>query len=98
MKLVHITSDNLPDIDVAVKECVNQGQWLLFKASSQELAQYHAAYFLKADSAVFALTESGSVVEQVAQALQPPNIEELVYFSDLPRPASLSNSPAAIYA
>ena len=98
MKLIHISSSVLPEIDDAVKECVNRGQWLLFRSPARELAQHNAAYFLRIDSTFFALTESGGVVEQMACVDQPPQIEELIYFSDLPQPASLSNSPTALYA
>lgn len=32
MKLHDILSSELPDIDDSVKECVNLGEWLLFKS------------------------------------------------------------------
>lgn len=98
MKLVQILSSRLPEIDDAVKECVNQGQWLLFKAPVSELRAHQAAFFLHVDSVVFALSESGKVMEQVAEGAQIPQIEELFYFSDLPQPKSLSNTSSALYA
>ncbi|WP_126623672.1 hypothetical protein [Bordetella hinzii] len=97
MKLVQILSSRLPEIDDAVKECVNQGQWLLFKAPVGEFGACRAAYFLQANSVVFALNELGGVMEQVAEDVQTPQIEELFYFSDLPQPTSLSNTSSILH-
>lgn len=98
MRLIQILSSRLPEIDDAVKECVNQGQWLLFKAPVGEFGMYRAAYFLHVNSVVYALDESGRVVERVAEGVQTPQIEELFYFSDLPQPTSLSNTSSVLYA
>ena len=98
MRLVQILSSKLPEIDAAVKECVNQGQWLLFRAEAAEFGVEDAAYFLQANSVVFALSESGRVMEQVAHGHHVPQIRELLYFSDLPQPTSLSNTSNPVYA
>lgn len=98
MKLVEIHSTKLPEIDASVKECVNQGQWLLFRADANALGVQKAAYFLKANSAVFALDEVGTIVEQVAAGAALPEIREVVYFSDIPQAESLSNAPVSAYA
>jgi len=98
MKLVQILSSVLPEIDDVVKECVNQGQWLLFKAHDGEFGAHRAAFYLRASSVVFALNESGKVMAQIEDGVQTPQIEELFYFSDLPQPHSLSNTSSALYA
>lgn len=98
MKLVQILSSRLPEIDDAVKECVNQGQWLLFKSHVNEMRAHQAAFFLHVDSVVFALDASGGVMERIAEGEQMPQIEELFYFSDLPQPTSLSNTSTTLHA
>lgn len=91
MKSNNILSADLPEIDESVKECVNQGQWLLFKSRTQVGAD--AAFFLKAGSAVFGLNARGTVLEQIEKTQDGLEIDELFYFSDLPKPDSLSNAP-----
>jgi len=91
MKTIDIMSQQLPDIDGSVKECVNSGQWLLFRSLSE---QHHSAYLLKAGSEIFALDNSGKIIEKLNATVSGIKIDELFYFSDLPRPASLSNLAA----
>jgi len=92
MRLNEILSRELPGIDEFIKECVNEGQWLLFKSDSIESAQHAASYYLKAGDHVYALAGDGRVVEELDTLVEDFKIDELYYFSDLPRPQSLSNS------
>jgi hypothetical protein len=90
MKLNDIRSADLPEIDDSIKECVNLGQWLLFRCEGK--AHARAAFYLKTGSRVFELNDRGKVLQQVNQSNEELEIDEVYYFSDLPRPRSLSNS------
>lgn len=92
MRLNNILSRDLPGIDDFIKECVNEGQWLLFKSDSIEGAQHAASFYLKAGDNFYALAGDGSVVGELTVLSDNFKIDELYYFSDLPRPQSLSNS------
>jgi len=91
MKLNDILSEELPEIDKSVKECVNLGQWLLFKAGGHD----EVAFYLKTSSSIFELSNSGKILQKVNHGEDNLEIDELFYFSDLPRPSSLSNSTIA---
>ncbi|MFG0456727.1 hypothetical protein [Shewanella mangrovisoli] len=86
MKFSNIHSNQLPNIDRHVKECINSGQWFLFKPQNKNT---EASYFLKVGNEVYGLDESGNML--LALQSQELTMEELFYFDDVPRPASLSN-------
>lgn len=90
MKLIAILSDQLPEIADSVKECVNQGEWLLFRGPS-EGPEDRDGLFLKIGQDLFELDDVGHVVAERVHARQAPTIDTVYYFSDLPRPHSLSN-------
>ncbi|UYK05167.1 hypothetical protein [Yersinia enterocolitica] len=90
MKFISIQSEALPEITTLVKECVNLGQWLLFKAHSED-GRVH--FYLKTDKEIYALSQSGKVLNSTP--VNNIEMHELYYFSDLPRPVSLSNAFAA---
>ncbi|MBR8278409.1 hypothetical protein KDX15_31655 [Burkholderia cenocepacia] len=92
MKLHDILSERLPEIDDSVKECVNQGQWLLFKADASASGHREAAFYLKTGSGVFELSDSGKVIQEVEGGASKLEIDELFYFSDIRKPISLSNT------
>ncbi len=91
MKLNHILSNELPEIDQSIKECVNLGQWLLFKSDTIENADADVAFYLKAGPSVFELDVRGQVLKTLETADLSLHIDELFYFSDIPQPCSLSN-------
>ncbi|HEY4318009.1 MAG TPA: hypothetical protein VGN04_10435 [Herbaspirillum sp.] len=90
MKLHEILAAELPDIDDSVKECVNMGEWLLFKTEVHK-AGSEAAYYLKTSTGVFELSDRGEVLQEVAASGDSLEIDELFYFSDVRKPDSLSN-------
>lgn len=90
MKLHDIDSSQLPEIADSVKECINMGEWLLFKTESPDRAG-EAAFFLKTPTSVFKLSDSGRVLQEVNGAFDRLEIDELFYFSDFCKPVSLSN-------
>lgn len=93
MKFSHMRSDELPEIDVSVKECVNAGQWFLFKANADD---QNVCFFLKVHNDVFALGEHGEILNSYSNQ-NDVNMNEIIYFEDLPKPVSLSNQFASIY-
>lgn len=92
MKLHDILSARLPEIDDSVKECVNLGQWLLFKTDASTDGHREVAFYLKTGSGVFELSDSGRVLQEVDDGVEKLEIEELFYFSDVRKPTSLSNT------
>lgn len=93
MKFSHMRSEDLPEIDVSVKECVNAGQWFLFKANADE---QNVCFFLKVHNDVFALGAHGEILNSIPNQ-EDMKMNEIVYFEDLPKPASLSNQFAHTY-
>ncbi|WP_175850314.1 hypothetical protein [Burkholderia cepacia] len=92
MKLHDILSARLPEMDDSVKECVNQGQWLLFKTDAPSSDHHEVALYLKTGSGVFELSDSGKVIQEVEGGAGNLEIDELFYFSDVRKPISLSNT------
>ncbi|WP_250476215.1 hypothetical protein [Caballeronia sp. INML1] len=90
MKLHDIQSDRLPEIDDSVKECVNLGEWLLFKTDASVDGR-GVAFYLKTATSVFELSDSGKVLHEVDDGAEKLEIDELFYFSDVRKPTSLSN-------
>ncbi|VVE14542.1 hypothetical protein PPN31114_02828 [Pandoraea pneumonica] len=90
MKLHDIESSRLPEIADSVKECVNLGEWLLFKVESSMDGQ-EASFYLKTATSVFELSDSGRVLHEVKDGVEKLEIDELFYFSDIRKPISLSN-------
>ncbi|MCA8290784.1 hypothetical protein [Burkholderia vietnamiensis] len=90
MKLHDIESSRLPEIADSVKECVNLGEWLLFKTEAPEGGQ-ETAFYLKTATSVFELSDSGKVLHEVRDGAEKLEIDELFYFSDIRKPISLSN-------
>lgn len=89
MKLRDILSERLPEIDDTVKECVNLGEWLLFKTVH---GHRNAAFYLKTSSTIFELSDRGRVLHEVEGGADKLEIDEMYYFSDVRMPGSLSNS------
>lgn len=88
MKFTGLKSSALPDTSDSVKQCVNLGQWMLFKSSSSDVG---ICFFLKTGKEIFALNERGKIL---ASTPLRANLEmiEIFYFSDIPKPGSLSNA------
>ncbi len=89
MRAINILSSDLPEISRFTKECINHGQALLFKASKEDVKD---TYFILKDGADFyALGDKGQVVSMYRPLKQDMVIDEIVYFSDIDKPSSLSN-------
>lgn len=93
MKFVSIESARLPEITNSIKECINLGQWLLFKADSSDKEVF---YYLKTGKGIYALSQNGKILTSTPMN-DDIEINELYYFSDVPKPISLSNVLAATH-
>jgi hypothetical protein len=93
MNLKNILSSELPEIDNSIKECVNQGQWLLFKSKTIVSSEAKTSLYLKVGTSVYALSDRGRVIKEVEKPNANFRIDEMFYFSDIPKPQSLSNAP-----
>lgn len=93
MKSNNILSSELPEIDDSIKECVNFGQWLLFKSHGIKHEAKDTIFYLKTGSKIFCLSKKGEILETIEKDLNV-QIDELFYFSDIAHPQSLSNMVA----
>jgi hypothetical protein len=87
MKFTGLQSSELPDTSDSVKECVNLGQWMLFKSTIDVVG---VVFFLKTGKEIYALNERGKIMNTTPLS-ERVEMNEVFYFSDLPRPCSLSN-------
>jgi len=97
MKFNDILSSDFPEIDESVKQCVNFGQWLLFRSSSIDKRSAQAHLYLKTDEQILELDASGKILKAIPREGVSLQIDEICYFSDIPRPQSLSNAPITAF-
>ncbi|MNK70353.1 hypothetical protein D3C87_897710 [compost metagenome] len=97
MKLVTISSSQLPSIAASVKEWVNQGKWILFTSPTRS-REAETVYFLQTEQAIYELNRNGDAVHKRTGADARPDIDELLHFGDLPQPASLSNGAVPAFS
>ena len=91
IKSFKIPSSKLPEIDESVRECINHGQWMLFRSDRVGISD-NSPYFLKAGHEIFRLDSRGALIEKVVDENFRPDVNEVFYFSDIPQPESLSNA------
>lgn len=89
MKLKEIKSNELPEIGLPVAECVNSGAWTLYRPSPSG-SKTDGSFFLKMGSEVCVLDARGKIVRMIGRDSSPA-MYEVFYFSDLPKPRSMSN-------
>lgn len=92
MKIGSMLSSDLPELGPAVKRSVNDGRWFLYRGT----AGVPAPLYLEAGRKVYALDESGGVIAEF-NMVEVTFITEMLYFSDLPRPPSLSGFDISKY-
>ncbi|KOA99095.1 hypothetical protein AE921_13080 [Xanthomonas arboricola] len=90
MRSFRIESSDLPGIEESVRECINRGQWLLFRSGRAGVVD-GSPYFLKAGREIFKLDSRGSLLEKIVDSEFNLGVDEVFYFSDIPQPDSLSN-------
>lgn len=91
MRFVNIQSDALPNISASIKEQINLGQWLLFKANDND---ENVFFYLKTGNDIYPLGEHGEML--ASSPIDCVTMREFYYFSDIPTPISLSNACALI--
>lgn len=96
MKISALLSADLPLIENPIKECINFGQWLLFKTNSDEKPQISNYFYLKVNEKIFRIGADGQILKDMTELHENVKIDELFYFSDLPRPPSQSNLSRAV--
>lgn len=97
MKFNDILSSDFPEIDESVKQCVNFGQWLLFKSSSIDKKSDHVHLYLKTDEQILELDARGKILKAISRDQVSVHIDEICYFSDIPKPQSLSNASVTVF-
>lgn len=90
MKFSNLHSDDLPNIDMSIKRCINSGQWFLFKASENEVDNSDAFYMLKVNNVLYSLDRSGNPLNEMNLDSELV-MNEIFYFDDIDSPTSLSN-------
>lgn len=93
MKFTGLQSAALPDTSDSIKECVNLGQWMLFKSDTHQVG---VCFFLKTGKEIFALNERGKILS-TTPLQERVEMSEIFFFCDLPKPDSLSNAALSAY-
>jgi hypothetical protein len=88
MDIKRIPSSDLPALDAVVKQCINDGRWTLFRTRQMNIDR-NVAYHIKGRDSLYRLDASGNVLS-IGQMADAPSMDELLYFTDLPSPPSLS--------
>jgi hypothetical protein len=91
MEIKRILSGHLPALSASVLECVNNGRWTLFRTPLRAAPSTHpdVAYYIKGGGSLYRLDAAGEVLS-IGKASEAPPMEEIIYFSDIPSPPSLS--------
>lgn len=86
MEIKKLQSNELPMIDLAVRECVNLGQWLLFKSATEGQEKF----FLRAGATLLTLDPTGNIVHSMDGVHDEIGVDEVFYFDDVLKPQTLS--------
>lgn len=76
MKFTGLQSSALPDTSDSVKECVNLGQWMLFKSNTDSMG---VVFFLRAGKEIYTLNETGKVMS-TSPVNEPLDMTEIFLF------------------
>jgi hypothetical protein len=91
MQIKRIPSSALPDLAATVKEIINHGRWSLYRLDPAT-AEPGVAYVVKGGDHAYWLDHTGQVL-RIDAGTSIPAIAELVYFTDVSQPPSLSERP-----
>ncbi|MRH02557.1 hypothetical protein GIY21_19850 [Xanthomonas sontii] len=84
MNYLLLKQDQMPNMAASIKERVNFGSWHLFRDKLKDF------FILSADGVLYHLDESGKIVRKI-KIEESSGDFDIYYFSDSPRPESLSN-------
>lgn len=88
MEIKKLSATELPKIDLAVKECINLGQWLLFKSATRDQENF----FLRAGTTLLTLDELGAIIHTADSVQDDVGVDEVFYFDDVVKPQTLSTN------
>jgi hypothetical protein len=89
MNIQNILTSEMPELPESVIELINNGVWHLYSKlnpSNEEV------YMLKTDDITYSLDSKGKVLKERSFYVKGVEIDSIIYFSNYPRPRSLSNA------
>lgn len=87
MEILNISSKLIPWLSEDIKITINRGDWLLF--TSEDVIDSH--YFLDIGYKILHVNHDG-IIGEFNKSEFNPDISKLIYFSDVRKPDSLSNT------
>lgn len=93
MQIVHIPSRAIPWLSESIKVAINRGEWLLFSCDDT----VDSEYYLDIGNKLIHINENGILGEFDKKEFQK-DIDVIIYFSDVKKPESLSNSKFKYFA
>ena len=87
MKIINITSDSIPWLSDDIKKSINSGDWILFTSRDSDTSNY----FLDIGDRILKINGFG-ILENLDKSYFSPEIDQIIYFSDIKKPSSLSNT------
>lgn len=89
MENLDIDSSFLPFLGGHTKNLINQGVWFLYRVETYQ--NPNAAFLLVTDEKSYFLDETGAILSESIEKTVDVNLEQAVYFSDIPTPRTISN-------
>lgn len=89
MTNINIDSSFLPFLGNPTKNMINQGVWFLYRITNTNNPEI--AFLLVTDDKNYFLDDSGLIISESLNKFIDVDLEEVVYFSDLPSPKTISN-------
>jgi hypothetical protein len=89
MNNINIESSTLPYLGVPTKNMINQGIWFLYRVKNSRNSEI--VFLLVTDEKNYFLNSSGLILSESINKYVDVDLENVVYFSDLPSPKSISN-------
>ena len=79
MPTLYLKSQDIPRMPIHAKECVNEGLWSLYEASSSE---YNAAWILQTESHQYFLNRKGDILAKKSMPFNH-SVRPKILFSDI---------------
>lgn len=89
MTNINIDSSLLPFLGLPTKNMINQGIWFLYRITISN--NPGIAFLLVTDDKNYFLDDTGLIISESINKFIDVDLEEVVYFSDLPSPKTISN-------
>lgn len=92
MKIINIPSRAIPWLSDDIKSTINSGDWLLFTSIDED----DANYFLDIGQKILRINDHG-IIEEISKVNFSLSISQIIYFSDIRKPDSMSNMKVSYY-